>query len=90
MDITMVSMNILEIGKSGKFCLMTDAEPNSMGAISISLGASKEEYIKFLKNSPKVICKTADELIDAIFEAKLFIKKIENSDVFIKTELFNG
>jgi hypothetical protein len=86
----MVNMNIIEIGKTGRFCLMTDAEPNSMGTISISLGASKREYEKFLKNSPRIICKTADELIDAIFEAKLFIKKIENSDVFIKTELFNG
>lgn len=70
-------MNILEIGKSGKFCLMTDAEPNSMGTISISLGASKEEDIKLLESSPTAICKTADELIDAIFEAKLFIKKVE-------------
>ena len=86
----MVNMNIIKIGKSGRFCLMTDARPNSMGTISISLGANKEEDIKLLKNSPEVICKTADELIDAIFEAKLFIKKIENSDVFIKTELFNG
>ena len=72
-------MKIIEIGKSGRFSLQLNRGGSrwDMDRILVSLCADTED-IKFLKNSPEILCETAEELIEAIFEAKLFIKKIES------------
>ena len=71
-------MKTIKIGKSGRFSLRLDRHHSrwDMDNVFVSLCAEQED-IQFLKNSPEILCETADELIDAIFEAKLFIKKIE-------------
>ena len=90
-------MKRMKIGKSGKFCLIFDKHRSYDSGMSVHLRLttdkikmSDNKYAMLLHDAPETFCENADEFIDAIFEAKLFIKKIENSDVFIKTELFNG
>ena len=81
-------LNIIKIGKSGSFFLhindskfcATSFDDVSYGdrGFYVSLMSNRASDIKLINDFPDVFVRNVDDLIDAIFQAKLFIKNIDN------------